>query len=320
MKENIFKTLKISIASILSILIAMFFNLEFYVSAGIVTILTIQSTKSETMNTALQRFIAFIIGLIISYFTYNFFNYSIIGFILYLIIYIFICITFNWTSSMALNSVLISHFMTFKVMNITTVINELGIFIIGVGMGILINIHLHKDEYGIYKLKYRIDEQIIYILNRMSLRILQKIDDYDGHCFDELNKILTLAKAKALENEKNSFESNSYDLNYLKMREHQAQVLYEMYKLCSKLNTNAITSKLISDFLLKVSKVYHTSNDCSELLKEFNEIDSKEKSVDLPVTRSEFEDRARLFGLLRLIEEFLLVKHRFMNSNYLMKK
>ena len=68
-----------------------------------------------------------------------------------------------------------------------------------------------------------------------------------------LNEILTQAKSKAIENEKNSFSSNSYDHDYLKMREYQAQVLYEMYKLSSKLNTNAITSIIISDFLLKIS-------------------------------------------------------------------
>ena len=312
MKENLFKTLKISFASIASILIALILNLEFYISAGIVTILTIQSTKSETINTAIQRFIAFLIALILSFITFSIFGYSILGYITYLIFYIYICVIFNWTSSMAVNSVLISHFLTFQVMNINSILNELSIFIIGVGMGIIINLYLKKDDYAIYKLKRQTDEQIVYILTRLSQRILNEINDYDGHCFDKLNEILSKAQTKAIENEKNSFSSNSYDHDYLKMREHQAQVLYEMYKLSSKLNTNAITSKIISDFLLKISKVYHNSNDCTHLLKEFNEIDSKMKSVPLPVTRSEFEDRARLFSLLRLIEEFLTIKHEFM--------
>ena len=314
MKENIFKTLKISIASIASILIALAFHLEFYISSGIVTILTIQSTKSETIQTATQRFIAFIIALIISFITFNILEYSLLGYLLYLLIYIFVCVIFNWTSSMAVNSVLISHFLTFKTMDISTIFNELGIFIIGVGIGILINLHLRKDDYGIYKLKRQTDEQIIYILNRMSQRILKEIDHYDGHCFDKLNEILTQAKFKATQNEKNSFDSNNYDKDYLKMREHQAQVLYEMYKLSSKLNTNVITSKIISDFLLKISKLYHNANDCTQLLKEFYEIDSQMKSVPLPNTRNEFENRAYLFGLLRLIEEFLMIKHEFMNK------
>ena len=312
MKEKLFKTFKIAFASIISIWFALFLHLEFYISAGIVTILTIQSTKSETIHTAIQRFIAFIMALMIAFLSFSIFDYSIIGYIVYLIVYILLCVFFNWTSSMAVNSVLISHFLTFQVMNINTISNELLIFLIGVGMGIIVNLHLKQDDYAIYKLKRQTDEQMIYILNRMSQRILNDIDQYDGHCFDKLNEVLTQAKSKAIENEKNSFTSNSYDKDYLKMREHQAQVLYEMYKLSSKINTNAITSKTISDFLLKISKVYHNSNDCTHLLKEFNEIDSKMKSVPLPITRSEFEDRARLFNLLRLIEEFLTIKHEFM--------
>ena len=50
MKDKIFKTFKISIAAILSILLANLLHLEFAISAGIVTILTIQSTKKETIQ------------------------------------------------------------------------------------------------------------------------------------------------------------------------------------------------------------------------------------------------------------------------------
>ena len=35
------------------------------------------------------------------------------------------------------------------------------------------------------------------------------------------------------------------------------------------------------------------------------------KSTPLPVERNEFEDRARLFMLLRRIEEFLMIKKEF---------
>lgn len=40
---------------------------------------------------------------------------------------------------MAMDSVLISHFLSFQTMNVKTVENEVLIFIIGVGFGILVN-------------------------------------------------------------------------------------------------------------------------------------------------------------------------------------
>lgn len=309
MKKVLFNTLKIVLGASLSIVIAYILELEFFISAGIVTILTMQSTKYETVKTAIQRFIAFILAILIGYISFSIAGYTILGFIVYLLIYIFICLYKKWYASMAVNSVLISHFLTFVNMNIDSIVNELLLFVIGVGIGVLVNLHLHQDKEYMNELKYKADEQIKYILLRMSDRILNKVEDYDGNCFDKLNTIITKAKAVSIENEKNTFfNKNSDDKEYIKMREHQTQVLYEMYKTIRKLNTTPVTGHIISDYLKRVANEYHEDNDCKELLDEFYRIDKDMKGVPLPIGRNEFEDRARLFVLLRLIEEFLEIK------------
>ena len=144
-KTVIFNTIKIAGAAILAILLATIFRLDFAVSAGIITILTIQPTKKETLQTAVGRFYAFIAALIIAFLSFTLLGYTLPAFMLYLIIFIFTCQTFGWYSSMAMNSVLISHFLTFGNMSFTTLFNEILIFTLGVGMGILANLHLHKN-------------------------------------------------------------------------------------------------------------------------------------------------------------------------------
>lgn len=307
-----FNTIKISSASLISILMAKIMGLDFYVSAGIVTILTIQSTKIETINTAFERFYAFISALIISTICFIIFGFNLLGFGAYLIIYIFICQYFKWISSMAMNSVLISHFLTFNSMNSLSLYNEIALFVIGVSIGIIANLHLRKDIDAINALKKQADEQIKHILSRMSIRIIQNIDDYDGNCFEKLNELIVAAKAVSIENDKNVLiQKQSYDHEYIKMREHQTQVLYEMYKTIRKLHTTPFTAHIISDFLQRIANEYHADNDCEQLLNEFRRIDLQMQSVQLPTERKEFEDRARLFSLLRLIEEFLEIKKSF---------
>ena len=66
MKQIFINTIKISIAAILAILLAKLLHLEFAVSAGIVAILSVQPTKKETLRTALSRFLAFTVALVIS--------------------------------------------------------------------------------------------------------------------------------------------------------------------------------------------------------------------------------------------------------------
>ena len=313
MKTILFNTFKITVSAYIAIRIAMFFQLEFYLSAGILTILTIQNTKKETIQTAIERFIAFIIAIIISYITFNNIGFNINGFILYLVIYIFICQYFKWYSSMAINSVLITHFLTFNSYAFNHINNEIGLFIIGVGIGIIANLHLNQND-SIQTLKKEADEQIKYILMRMSQRILNEIDDYDGTCFIKLNHLIIKAKNVSIENEKNALFTKNDDLKYIKMREYQMQVLQEMYKVITCLYTTPITSKIISDFICKISIEYDESNDCKELLNEFNSINQKIKEERLPVTRKEFEDRARLFHLLQLINEFLTIKKEYIKE------
>jgi uncharacterized membrane protein YgaE (UPF0421/DUF939 family) len=220
----------------------------------------------------------------------------------------------KWYSSMAMNSVLITHFLSFGEMTFPTVMNEMLLFVVGVGFGILANLHLHQDKETINQLKSRTDDQICHILERMSLRIVKQVDDYDGKCFDVLNDLITQAKFVAKENEANVLlYKDDDDHRYIRMRERQSQVLFEMFKNIRKLNTTPVTARLISDFLGKIAREYEAANDCGELLNGFYEIDQNMKSTPLPVMRNEFEDRARLFVLLRLIEEFLLIKYEFIN-------
>ena len=139
----------------------------------------------------------------------------------------------------------------------------------------------------------------------MSLRILDKnLANYDGSCFEELNKSLFFAKELAEQNFKNQLKKDESDLKYLKLQSQKVAILYEMYKRVKNIKTQPSTAKIISDFLQKVSEEYPIQNN-ELLLNEFNSIWQEMKNRPLPQTRQEFEDRAELFTLLELIEEFL---------------
>ena len=54
-------------------------------------------------------------------------------------------------------------------------------------------------------------------------------------------------------------------------------------------------------------------NDVTDLLEECESICEEFKERPLPQTREEFEDRARLFVLMRSIEDFLEIKKNMYN-------
>ena len=113
MKSIASNTIKISIAAILAILCAHALKLDFAVSAGIVAILSVQPTKKETLRTALARFFAFAAALVISVTLFKTLGFTVPVFFLYLTIFILLCQWRNWISAMAMDSVLISHLLSF---------------------------------------------------------------------------------------------------------------------------------------------------------------------------------------------------------------
>lgn len=306
-RNTIVNSIKIILAAIIAIIIASLLKLEFAISAGIVAILTIQPTKKETVKIAMGRLCAFILALTLAFVCFQILNFTVEAFFVYLVVYIFVCQIFSWNSAMAMNSVLISHFITAGSMDRYTVGNELAIFIIGVGCGIIANLHLRKRVDYIEKLKIETDEQMIRILSRMSERIINKdISDYNGECFNILKNSIREAKNVAEENYNNQFGSqDTADIEYIAMREKQGQVLYEMYKSIRNMDTTPHTAAKLSEFLKKMVDEFHSGNLQDRLQKDFDDMDKYMKNQPLPVEREEFEDRARLFSLMRSIEEFI---------------
>ena len=312
-RNNLLRAVKISVAAIAAILLAELLGLQFAVSAGIVAVLSVAFTKRETMQTAWSRFVAFAVALLIAAACFNLIGYDNIGFFVYLAAFIAVCQFKGWHSAMAMDSVLISHFLSLKNMGVDALTNEIGLFMIGVGAGIVANIFLHKDVDYMKKMKQETDELMKRALHRMSLRIMDpNMEGYDGSCFETLAKTIDDASALARLNYMNQLsKKDTDDIDYIAMREKQSDTLYEMFKHLSKIETVPVTAGLLSDFFERVSQQYSMDNTVEGLLEDFGELDAKMKEMPLPTDRCEFEDRARLFALMRGLEEFLNLKKEY---------
>lgn len=312
-KEKTINAIKISIAALSAITIASLLQLDFTISAGIVAILSVASTKKETVVTAFNRFLAFCVAIMIAYLCYEWLGYDELGFFLYLILFLMICQHMGWISAMAVDSVLISHFIGVDSMNLLNIGNEFLLFLLGVSCAMLVNLHLKKDEEYIEKMKKQTDKQMKDILYRMSLKIVDdSISHYDGKCFDQLDDSLRTAKNIAEQNYMNQLSSKDRkDNEYIEMREKQFHILYSMYKRITTMSGSPTTAMHVSKILEKMSKTYHQDNSGEELLLDVQALSDALKQSHLPTTREEFEQRAILYTMMKEMEEFILVKVEF---------
>lgn len=315
-EKNLIHALKIAAAAIIAASLAELLGLQYSVSAGIVAILSVAFTKKETLQTAGNRFLAFVCALLISAACFKILGFHYPAFFVYLVLFIILCQFMGWNSAMAMDSVLISHFLVFQEMSMKTLANEAGLFVIGVGTGIAANLFLRKNTDYMECMRNDTDDLIRLALHRMSLRIMDpEMPGYTGKCFQTLRDSIEEASAQAHANYMNQFSAKEDgDIAYIAMREKQAAALYEVYKHLRNIRTVPVTASLLSAFFEEVSLQYSMENTVEGLLEDFRVLDQKMKEMPLPAERKEFEDRARLFAVMRGLEEFLLIKKEYMEA------
>lgn len=310
---HIVKAFKIALAAVLSILTANLLGLRYAVTAGIITVLSIQNTKRETLKTARNRGLAFLCALILAFLCYSLLGFRVGAFIVYLFFFALLCLSTGWGEAIAMDSVLISHFLTEQDFGAEMLVNELLLFFIGTFFGILINLHLRRKEGEFDRLSRQVDAEIKGIVHRMSENLRREDKTgYNSDCFMRLEDKIRLAKECALRNWNNTLWSQtSYELDYIRMRENQSRVLRNIYDSIVQIKMLPTQTLQVAAFFEEIEAQYHRDNDVEDLLVTLGKMFADMKLQKLPESREEFEARALLFYTLMQLEEFLKLKNRF---------
>lgn len=313
-KEKVIKGVKIALAAILAITIAAELGLKYSATAGIITILSIQNTKRETIESARNRTLAFICALILAAGAFYSMGFTLIAFAVYLLLFALLCLYADWGEAIAMDSVLITHFLSEESMSVSLVMNEGALFLIGTTIGVLVNMHLRKRGSVFQKLADDVDLQIKGILNRMSLWLLEEDKStYGPECLDQLQESLKLARTCALNNYNNAlWKKNTYELDYIQMRVKQSTILQEIYENIKSITCLPRQAKQVAGLLEGIERGYHRNNAVEGLLQDVELLFQEFKSHELPSDREEFEARAILFYILKQIKGLLMIKREFM--------
>ena len=196
-------------------------------------------------------------------------------------------------------------------------LNEVLLFFIGTGMGILVNMHLHRKEADFRRLSDEVDSQIKGILHRMSLWLPREDkSEYGSGCFEKLDKALEEARLCAAANYNNSvLERNPRELDYIEMREKQSIILKGIYENIKSITFLPEQAKQVAELFGKIEEDYHRENTVEELLNSLGKLLEEMKQQELPASREEFEARAILFYILMQTESFLNLKRDYMLRN-----
>lgn len=308
-----YRTLKTAIGATIAIIIAASIGLKYGTAAGVIVILSVQSTKKESMKIAIKRMEACILALFLSVILFNLLGYSALVFGLFLLIFIPAAAKFKLQDGIVVNSVLVTHLLVEKSASISLIINELLLMFIGVGVALLLNLYMPSIEVKIREDMNSIEDLIRDLLKHMSDALREcAISIREEEIFNQLEGRLNVGRKRAYRILNNSlFADNSYFAKYMDMRVQQLNALKNMRRHFERFSITYKQTEMIADFTLRLSNSIHEYNSADGLLKNLQELRESFTAMELPKTREEFENRAMLYQFLNDLEQFLFIKNDF---------
>lgn len=315
------KTFKMALSATISIIIANYMGLKFGVTAGIIAILSIQDTKKEALIVGGKRATASTIAILLSYMLYILLGSNPIVFGLFLLIFIPMTKLLKITDGMVVGAVLSTHLLTSTNIDVSWILNEAQLTLIGIGVAIMFNLYTASLEKEFEKNKERIEDYFRAILSDMAVSLVtQAVPNYEQEILLKLEELIARTKFMAQTiNNNNLFKKNDYYVSYIDMRIIQLETIKRMKRHFSRFYMTYEQTRILSEFTNNVAMNIHEDNDCIDLINKLSLLRKDYKSMELPKNRNEFENRALLFQFLNDLEDFLVIKKEFKKSFQNMK-
>lgn len=310
--------LKIAIGSSAAMLIAQALHLQNATSAGTITLLTIMTTKWETIRLSVARIVTFAVAVLLALLTFSngYSQWEIYG------IYIFLLVVLSewlgWKSTISVNAVIGAHFLISRDFSKEFIVNEFLLVLIGTAVAFVTNLFSHNKRRR-KKLVVSIEEvemQLQMILRELASYLMNR--EMKEDVWKDIKGLETRLKrlvVDASEYEGNTFHSHTgYYMDYFEMRLEQCNVLHDLHYELQKIRSHSIQAEMVAEYMLYLVDYVVETNSPEEQIEKLECMVDEMKDQPLPVTRDEFETRAILYHILTELEAFLIHKRRFVQT------
>lgn len=307
------RTIKTAVGAAIAIFIAEKFQLNYAVSAGIITILSVQNTKKKSITLAGQRILSTILALGISSIFFNLVGFNPLAFGLYLVVFIPLAVRLSLTDGIVVSSVLVTHFLIEESTSVDWWTNSFGLMLIGLSIAILANLYMPSSEGRLQELQMECENQMKLILLDFSGTLRNgQFHSEENPLLIKLNQLLNEAVNLAKNQHNNQFFGQSYYyIKYFDMRQMQTYVLHQIKEDLSQCHLPTMENEKLAEMLIRTAEGLHENNSADQLMADIQKLFEHFRNSPLPETRAEFENRAMLFKMLNDFMHFIEIKQVF---------
>ena len=318
LQKMIIRSLKIGIGTCGSILVATLLGLDYAASAGTIALLTILTTKWETLHLSLYRMLSFVISVIVGGILFVHIEQVWIAFGIFMFVLTFVCELFNWRAALSVNAVIGMHFLISRDFSGASILNEFLLLMIGVTAAIVLNLmngnKAHRNR--ITQNMRETEHDLKIVLKELSLYLNKQ--EMQRDVWEDLQKLeekLLHYISEAQIYQGNTFQSHpEYYIDYFRMRRQQCFILQNLHQELQKIREMPVQAHIISEYTMYLSEYVTERNVPKKQIEALEQIFEYMKEQPLPMYRKEFESRAMLYHILMDLEDFLLFKTKFIEA------
>lgn len=310
-----YRTLKTAIGVAIAMYLAITLELQDATSAGIITILSLQNTRKQSIQLAIKIFCSFLLALFISVTLFRLLGFTPFTFGLFLLIFIPLTVRLKLQEGIVNSAVLITHLLVEQDTQFAFLLNQIYLIAIGVTIALILNLFMPNLE-NKFKEKQQLIENLtssILLLMSESLRD-QACSIEENNLFNQLKLTLKEGSDIAHINYNNRiFATNNNHMQYMKIRGQQFNCLLSMKKHFERLSITYKQTIIIADFTTKVAYFISDYTMANNQLTELRNLRKSFTTMPLPKERAEFENRSILYQFLNDMEELLLLESMLKN-------
>ena len=312
------KSFKIGVGSGLAIILAHLLGLQYEIFAGTIALLTILTTKLETIRLAIYRMITFCFSTLACFVIFNHLGGGWIEYGVFVLVMVLFCEMMEWGATISVNAVIGAHYFTEGNFSLSFIANEFLLLLIGIGIAIILTLYNNNrgTKKRVMKDMQYVEEQFKEILNEMAAYLRK--EKHDHSVWADVNALELKIKEyieDAYEYNNNSFSDHTkYYIDYFEMRLLQVDELHNLHYEMKKMRSMPVQAEIVAEFMEFVTEGVDKMNALDKQLEYLYSLLEDMKKNELPTSREDFENQAILYHVLMDLEDFLLIKKRFVDG------
>jgi len=318
LKENIVKSLKITIGVVIAMLLAQTLKMEFSTTVATIVIVSMLSAKKQSFKLASTRLLAGIFSLALSTILFTIFGFSLAVFSLYILIFTFLMYKFDTKVALVLNVVLVMQIYSLEELSFSILLNEFGLMFLGISVALIIDLFIIDIEDELIEYQKKVEYLLQSIFNNMGKCLENECKtEVVSDELDHLNELLSIGNLRAYDYMNNYYiQENNYYVEYFSMRKRQYYTIKLMQKFLTLKFLEEKEVKLLKDFTDNFVNNTKVLNTCESQIKILKDIKHHFTYVsDLPSNQNKLQNRIALHQYLYSLEDLVSVKMRFIEKH-----